>query len=75
LIRDTLIRDTLIRDILIRDTLIRDVWFTGGGKDDGLIMLMVKFLVFFPFGKGTFGFIMWVNAKTWLSTSNNNLTN
>jgi hypothetical protein len=60
---------------LIRDTLTRDVWFTGGDEDDGLIMLMVKFLVFFPFGKGTFGLITWVNAKTWLSTSNNNLTN
>jgi hypothetical protein len=60
---------------LIRDTLIRYVWFTGGDEDDGLIMLVVKFLVFFPFGKGTFGLITWVNAKTWLSTSNNNLTN
>jgi hypothetical protein len=60
---------------LIRDTLIRDGWFTGDGKDDGLIMLMVMFLVFFPFGKGTFGLRTWVNAKTWLSTSNNNLTN
>jgi hypothetical protein len=49
---------------LIRDTLVRDVWFTGAGKDDGLIMLMVMFLVFFPFGKGTFGLITWVNAKT-----------
>jgi hypothetical protein len=57
---------------LIRDTLIRDGWFIGGDEDDGLIMLMVKFLVFFPFGKGTFGLITWVNAKTWLSTSNNN---
>jgi hypothetical protein len=70
-----LIRVTLIRDSLIRDTLIRDVWFTGDGKDDGLIMLMVMFLVFFPFGKGTFGLITWVNAKTWLSISNNNMTN
>jgi hypothetical protein len=49
---------------LIRDTLIRDGWFTGGDKDDGLIMLMVMFLVFFPFGKGTFGLITWVNSKT-----------
>jgi hypothetical protein len=54
---------------------IRDGWFTDGDKDDGLIMLMVMFLVFFSFGKGTFGLITWVNAKTWLSTSNNNLTN
>jgi hypothetical protein len=60
---------------LISDTLIRDVWFTGGDEDDGLIMLMVKFLVFFLFGKGTFGLTTWVNTKTWLSTSNNNLTN
>jgi hypothetical protein len=60
---------------LIRDALIRDGWFTGGDEDDGLIMLMVKFLVFFPFGKGTFGLTTWVNTKTWLSTSNNNLTN
>jgi hypothetical protein len=60
---------------LIRDTVIRDGWFTDGDKDKGLIMLMVMFLVFFSFGKGTFGLITWVNAKTWLSTSNNNLTN
>jgi hypothetical protein len=25
--------------------------------------------------KGYIGLITWVNAKTWLSTSNNNLTN
>jgi hypothetical protein len=24
-------------------------------------------VVFFPFGKGTFGLITWVNSKTWLS--------
>jgi hypothetical protein len=60
---------------LIRDTLIRDVWFTGGDEDDGYDYAIVMFLVFFPFGKGTFGLITWVNAKTWLSTSNNNLTN
>ena len=54
---------------MIRDTLIRDVWFTGGDEDDGLIMLMVKFLVFFTFGKGTFGLTIWVNDKTRLSTS------
>jgi hypothetical protein len=40
-----------------------------------LIMLMVMFLVLFPFGKGTFGLTTRVNANTWLSTSNNNLTN
>jgi hypothetical protein len=55
--------------------MIIDGWFTGGDKDDGSIMLMVKFLVFFPFGKGTFGLTTWVNTKTWPSTSNNNLTN
>jgi hypothetical protein len=75
LIRDTLIRDTLIRNTLIRDTLIRDGWFTGDDEGDGLIMPMVNFLVFFPFGKGTIGLTTWVNAKTWLSISNNNLTN
>jgi hypothetical protein len=40
-----------------------------------VIMIMLWFLVFFPFGKGTFGLTTWVNAKIWLSTSNNNLTN
>jgi hypothetical protein len=60
---------------LTRGTLIRDVWFTGGDEDDGLVMLMVMFLVLFPFGKGTFGLTTWGNAETWLSTSNNNLTN
>jgi hypothetical protein len=59
---------------LIRDTLIRDVWFTGDDEDDSLIMLMVQLLVLFLFRKGTFGLITWVNAKTWLSTSNNNMT-
>jgi hypothetical protein len=55
--------------------MIRDGWFTGGDKDDGSIKLMVKFLVFFPFGKGSFGLTTWVNTKSWHSTSNNNLTN
>jgi hypothetical protein len=32
-------------------------------------------VVLFPFGKGTFGLITWVNSKTWLSLLNNNLTN
>jgi hypothetical protein len=40
-----------------------------------MIMLMVMFLVFFLFGKGNFGLTTRVNAKTRLSTSNNNLTN
>jgi hypothetical protein len=55
--------------------LIRDVWFTGGDEDDGFG---------YDYGTGKwysfcleryFGLITWVNAKTWLSTSNNNLTN
>ena len=51
---------------MIRDTLIRDVLFTGDNEDDGFD---------YDYGKGTFGLTTWVNAKTWLSTSNNNLTN
>jgi hypothetical protein len=31
-------------------------------------------MVFFPFGKSTFGLTTWVNVKTWLSTINNYLT-
>jgi hypothetical protein len=31
-----------------------------------MIMVMVMFLVFFPFEKGTFGLTTWVNTKTWL---------
>jgi hypothetical protein len=34
-----------------------------------MLMVMVKFLVFFPFGKGTFRLTTWVNAKIWFSTS------
>jgi hypothetical protein len=60
---------------LIRDTLIRDVWFTGGDEDDGLIMIMVMVSGILSVWKGYFGLRIWVNAKTWLSTSNNNLTN
>jgi hypothetical protein len=61
---------------LIRDTLIRGVLFTGDHEDDGFDYDYGNvFLVFFPFGKGTFGLITWVEAKTYLSTSNNNLTN
>jgi hypothetical protein len=40
-----------------------------------MIMLMVMVSVILSVWKGYFGFITWVNAKTWLSTSNNNLTN
>jgi hypothetical protein len=60
---------------LIRDTLIRDVWFTGGDEDDGHDYAYGNVSGIFSFGKGTFVLITWVNAKTWLSISNNNLTN
>ena len=61
---------------MFRDTLIRDVLFTSDNEDDGFDYDYGNvFLVFFPFGKGTFGITSWVNTKTWLSTSNNNLTN
>jgi hypothetical protein len=38
-----------------------------------MTMVMVSDILFV--WKGYFGLITWVNAKTWLSTSNNNLTN
>jgi hypothetical protein len=60
---------------LIRDTLIIDVWLQVVTRMMVMIMLMVMFLIFFPFRKGTFGLTTRVNAKTWPSTSNNNLTN
>jgi hypothetical protein len=40
-----------------------------------MIMLMVMMSGILSNWKGYFGLITWVNAKTWLSTSNNNLTN
>jgi hypothetical protein len=40
-----------------------------------LIMLMVLVSGILSVWKGYIGLITWVNAKTWLSTSNNNLTN
>jgi hypothetical protein len=55
--------------------LIRDEWFTSGDEEDGYD---------FAYGNDKycslrlerdFGLIVWVNAKTWLSTSNNNMTN
>jgi hypothetical protein len=51
--------------------LIRDVWFTVSDEDDGFG---------YAYGNGKwYSFrlerVLWVNAKTWLSTSNNNLTN
>jgi hypothetical protein len=55
--------------------LIRDVWFTGGDEDDDLFTTMVMVSGILSIWKGYIGLITWVNAKTWLSTSNNNLTN
>jgi hypothetical protein len=40
-----------------------------------MIMLMVMVSGILSVWKGYFGLRTWVNAKTWLSTSNNNLTN
>jgi hypothetical protein len=55
--------------------LIRDVWFTSGDEDDGFGMTMVLVSGILSVWKEYIGLITWVNAKTWLSTSNNNLTN
>jgi hypothetical protein len=40
-----------------------------------LVMTMVMVSGILSIWKGYVGLITWVNAKTWLSTSNNNLTN
>jgi hypothetical protein len=40
-----------------------------------LVMIMVLVSGILYIWKGYIGLITWVNAKTWLSTSNNNLTN
>jgi hypothetical protein len=40
-----------------------------------LIMLMVLVSGILSVWKAYIGLITWVNTKTWLSTSNNNLTN
>ena len=40
-----------------------------------MIMLMVMVSGILSVWKEYFGLITWVNAKTWLSTSNNNPTN
>ena len=40
-----------------------------------LVMIMVLVSGILSVWKGYIGLITWVNAKTWLSTSNNNLTN
>jgi hypothetical protein len=39
-----------------------------------LVMTMVLVSGILSVWKGYIGLIIWVNAKTWLSTSNNNLT-
>jgi hypothetical protein len=40
-----------------------------------LVMPMVMVSGILSIWKGYIGLITWVNTKTWLSTSNNNLTN
>jgi hypothetical protein len=40
-----------------------------------LVMPMVMVSGILSIWKGYIGLITWVNAKTWLPTSNNNLTN
>jgi hypothetical protein len=40
-----------------------------------LVMTMVMVSGILSVWKGYIGLITWVNAKTWLSTSNNDLTN
>jgi hypothetical protein len=56
--------------------LIRDVWITGGDENDGFGIDYGNGKWYsFRLERGTFGLITWVNAKTWLSTSNTNLTN
>jgi hypothetical protein len=40
-----------------------------------LVMTMIMVSGILSVWKGYIGLISWVNAKTWLSTSNNNLTN
>jgi hypothetical protein len=40
-----------------------------------LVMTMVMVSGILSVWKGYIGLIPWVNAKTWLSTSNNNMTN
>jgi hypothetical protein len=66
---------------LIRDTLMRDTLSTNDDEDNAGFYCDYDydydygFLVFFPFGRGTFGLTTWVNVKTWLSTSDNYLTN
>jgi hypothetical protein len=40
-----------------------------------IVLTMVMVSGILSIWKGYFGLITWVNAKTWLSTSNINLTN
>jgi hypothetical protein len=40
-----------------------------------MVLTMVMVSGILSVWKGYSGLIIWVNAKTWLSTSNNNLTN
>jgi hypothetical protein len=40
-----------------------------------MVMTMVMVSGILSVWKGYFGLITWVNVKTWLSMSNNNLTN
>jgi hypothetical protein len=61
---------------LIRDTLIRGGWFTGGDEDDGFFIMIIAMVSgILSVWEGYFGLRTWVNAKTWLPTCNNNLTN
>jgi hypothetical protein len=61
-----LIRDTLIRDDLLQ--MMMSIMLVS-------IMIMVMVSGILSVLKGYFGLRTWDNAKTWLSTSNNNLTN
>jgi hypothetical protein len=40
-----------------------------------MVLTMVMVSGILSVWKGYFGLITWVNAKTWISTCNNNLTN
>jgi hypothetical protein len=64
---------------MISDTLIRDTLFTGDDEDNDGFDYGYDYdyglWYYFRLKKSTFGLTTWVNAKTWLSTSNNYLTN
>jgi hypothetical protein len=59
--------------------LIRDAFVTDDDDEDNDGFYdydyAYGFLVFFSFGKSTFGLTTWVNVKTLLYTINNYLTN